>query len=340
MDLQNYINSLKSLASISNYPFNDILDINGIRQPRNFFLIQTITSPLGIKDYMPYKFNHTDLEFFIKDKYAGKYMIRKQGDFIEDPYLFYENELYMEQSSAFLLIELADWYFSKSDFTYAVKHTSLYPDIYSLCDKNEIRAKKHKKRLFISKRLGAFFIMDMNYDPWRFRIVARDGLAMGHILENLGVLIRQEDRIPYISDIISDGIIIHDKVKGKMQLAGNKEVDVSAIPDDGRPGGKRFDKLIKKWNRSIKEKMTPEYLDILKKKAAREITDASYPHEGLDPAFIEKKIRQLYEEMELTEIRMYDDSLVLEFEAKNELPDFSINCILNKKLNIDECTMD
>jgi hypothetical protein len=327
MKLAQFINNLKILSSINNISFADNVEFENIQNPKNFFLIQTIND-------IDYEINAIGVEFSFSRKYESKFVIKKEDEMLEDAPLYYSENLFLQQSSSFLLIELAQRYSENAKFIHVCNPFGIYPKIKTLF-RLLIKESGYLKKLWLSEELGAFIIVNQDIE---MQIVARNKDSLNNLLDKFGIETIKEESIPYKSNIILEGKINDNFMKGKIKFITGENIDISIYFDENSLMRKNIDKVIEKWNQIIKTKLSIERYTGLINDISKEIVEETYSqHKNKEKSYIEDKIQQLKNDLNLYEINISDNSIKLIFKSYKEYPNLLINCVFDEDLLIDEC---
>jgi hypothetical protein len=346
MNLFDFCSDLKILASIYNKSVDaNRCDLESIQFPKNFFLTQTVNQSFGIEKYMTFEFTEFGLEFCFHDKNEYKFLIKKEDWGMEDPPLFYNKKLYLNNSSAFLLIELADWYSSISSNVYMFSgmNPKLNDSIMDLFGKYiAVRGGGFYKHVKLTEKIKAFFISDSSSGTNKYKIVAQDRETLNYILDDIGLTTKDKEENKernYSSDFISKGKIHGNKLHGEIWFISNF-VNITVTLEEENPENKNFDNIVKKWKKIINRQLTDTEFNEIKKDLAKKISLDALSQTKTENHFIDTQSEKLYNDLKIDSIALFEDALSLLFKSKNEFPDYIINCVLDKQLSVDEYVLE
>jgi len=343
MNFSDFSNYLKLLVSIHNKSIDlSRFDLKSNQLPKNFLLFMDINKSFDIDKYIKFEITDKGLVFCFHEKNEYQFLIKKEDWNLEDPPLFYNNKPFLNNSSTFLLIELADWYSKISPNIYILSglNPQLWDSVIDFFEKDIfIPGGGFYKHLKITEKVGAFFISDGSSGTKKYTIVAQDKETLDNILNNLGLIRQNKEEKVYNSNIITKGKILDNVLNGEIWFISDF-VKISVTLTKNNPSENDFEKVIKKWYKKITSKLTNIKLEEIKKGIAKEISTVAYSQTQTDEFFISSKQEQLYVDLEINTIAFYEDALCLLFKSKNEFPDCLINCILNEKLSIEECILE
>jgi len=128
---------------------------------------------------------------------------------------------------------------------------------------------------------------------------------------------------------IVDGTLI-----GNYALSANAHVPVILDIDASNPAIDDFSDLLVDAASAL-DALTEETLDCLKTSISVELTDAAYPES--DAGMKAKAYANLKAELRLKEIVFYlEDAISMIFEARNDYPDMSIYCQVDRRFAIED----
>ena len=336
MNFTEFRDTLKTIVSINNFAVD--LQTDKVQSPKNFSLIQSINTQIGLDNYIEYEIAESGLEFSFYNMNEYKFLIKKEDENVEDPPLYYAKKPYLKQSSAFLLIELAKWFSEKSRFSYTTKK------IYRL--KSVVRSMFHTlvynedlfyKKMWINEELGTYIIEE---DDTKMTIVSRDQNNLDNVLSILGLgNIGDGKELSYKSYIILDGKIKNDTLSGKIKLLNDRLVNVKVIIEE-EITVEHFDKVVNKWDDVLCEKLSVTKYDDIKRQLAEKVTKSTYSQtRHMDKSILQEKVEELLRSLSLSELAFYDKSISFIFES-TEFSDYTINGMLNRNLKLVETIIE
>jgi len=332
MDLFEFRDTLKTLVSLNNIDVN--LQVDGIQSPKNFFLVQSINTQIGLGNYIEYEIAESGLEFSFYNKNDYKFLIKKEDENLKNPPLYYAKKPYLKQSSAFLLIELAKWFSEKSQFSYTSKNIYRLKSIVSNMFHTLIRDEDlFFKKLWINEELGTYIIEE---DDIKMTIVSKDQNSLDNVLSKLGLgNIGDGKELPYNSYIILDGKINNDTVSGKIKFLNDELINVKVVIEKEITED-HFEKVVYRWDDVLREKLSVTKYKEIQRQLTEKVTKATYSqNKKADKNFLQEKTDKLFYSLSLSEIIFFDKSMSFIFNS-TEFPDYTINGILNRNLKLVE----
>ena len=322
MEINNFTDIVNRLIGIIG--IDAVLD-NNVQNPRNLLMIDS----LHLKDFMDIRRTEIGFEFsFLLDN-KTVYLIRKEDEQEDDAPVYLSEDIYLKSSSTFLLIELAKWIAAHSKFIHKHKNFSGYYAVRELFP-TLIKTEEYYIHYYIR--------LSDKYDAFTLRrgdslliFISRTQAILDEILKELNIIDDKEKSVPYKSDIIINGTLFGNKIKGNIRLL-DKLVGIEIIED------KKANALINKWI----EILTVEKMSDIKSSVSKKIIKATFSQtDNVTTKMINEGIKSLYEDLVIDLIDFEGKPWVrVDFKSEKLYPDYSISCMLNSKGKIVDCFIE
>lgn len=273
----------------------------------NIHILKSLNLPNFIttienEDYITFFFN-TDKEniYLIKDK-----------EIFDAPIYYSNGELFLKNSSNFLLIRLAIWISQNSSNTFS-------------CNKyNFLKIRKY----FPSWIIETYYIYELliNIELSSFIIIKEDIVStivapthsiLNKILTELDIKKEKQDSLPKTVNI--EKVLDNKKIILQINITDKKNIT--------------SDELIEKWLVLL----SPDSINKIKTKLSISLTKETFSQdENLSKVELNEKINLLYNDLCINKIIIDKKIINIHFLSQNLFPDYIINCIVNPKLSIKE----
>lgn len=271
-----------------------------------------IIKSLNLPDFITLIENENGIIFFFNADKENVYLIKDKEIF--DPPIYYNNgEVFLEKSSAFILIRLAVWVSKQSKYIFIC-------DRYKYLTIREyfpiwIEEDYYLYTLRLNTELSSFIIRKGDL---RLTFVAPSQKILEKILKDLNI----KDEKPKTSpNIIKTERVVDNK---KIIL----EINNTSIKKDIESN-----ELIEKWIALL----SSISINKIKTKLSTSLTKETFSqNESLSKAELKEKADLLYNNLYINKIIIDKKFINIHFLSQNLFPDYIINCIVNTKLSIKE----
>lgn len=132
--------------------------------------------------------------------------------------------------------------------------------------------------------------------------------------------------------------MVNNQMTGKMSIPGLNYLIVYTLNIDGEKNSlSDFDKLIKKIEDFVAEKLNSNQVCDIIMMVSKKITEAAY--EGMDYNYSEQDISSLANDLKIEKIDFYDEDLVVFFDSNKIFPDMHVSCQIDYNSNIEDVTV-
>ena len=281
------------------------MDINKLHGEQNIMILHNLQLE-GFMD-LSVRENGIMFSFGADDKYV--YLIKNTDKHLFDPPVYYnDGDLFLEESSNFLLIELALWISTKSKNTYSIRKFNYLKirDYFPIW----IRYDYCLQTLRINASLSSFFIRQGDK---KITFVAPSPEVLDNILQSVDCKKESSEQKSTSNKIF------------EVDLSGKKlNVELAYSPDSPQTE-------IDKWLSILK----PEELDKMKIRLSKKLTkDVFSQTDNVSKHDLVEQTNLLCGDLSIDKIIVDKGYITIIFLAPNVLPDYVINCQLNKRLSI------
>ena len=281
------------------------MDINKLHGEQNIMILHNLQLA-GFMD-LSVRENGIMFSFGADDKYV--YLIKNTDKHLFDPPVYYnDGDLFLEESSNFLLIELALWISTKSKNTYSIRKFNYLKirDYFPIW----IRHDYCLHTLRINESLSSFFIRQGDK---KITFVAPSPEVLDNILQSVDCKKESSEQKSTSNKIF------------EVDLSGKKlNVELAYSPDSPQTE-------IDKWLSILK----PEELDKMKIRLSKKLTkDVFSQTDNVSKHDLVEQTNLLCGDLSIDKIIVDKGYITIIFLAPNVLPDYVINCQLNKRLSI------
>ena len=301
MEANDFIKHCHTLLQTISTP----MDISKLQGEQNIMILHN----LQLEGFMDLSVRENGIMFSFGASDKNVYLIKNTDKHLFDPPVYYnDGDLFLEESSNFLLIELALWISIKSKNTYSIRKFNYlkirdYIPIW-------IRYDYCLHTLRINESLSSFFIRQGDK---KITFVAPSPEVLDNILESVDC--KKES---------SEQKISSNKVF-EFDLSGTKvNAELAYSPDSPQTE-------IDKWLSILK----PEELDKMKTRLSKKLTkDVFSQTDNVSKHDLVEQTNLLCGDLSIDKIIVDKGYITIIFLAPNVLPDYVINCQLNKRLSI------
>lgn len=281
------------------------MDINKLHGEQNIMILHNLQLE-GFMD-LSVRENGIMFSFGADDKYV--YLIKNTDKHLFDPPVYYnDGDLFLEESSNFLLIELALWISTKSKNTYSIRKFNYLKirDYFPIW----IRGTYCLYTLRINTSLSSFFIRQGDK---KITFVAPSPEVLDNILQSVDCKKESSEQKSTSNKVF------------EVDLSGKKlNVELAYSPDSPQTE-------IDKWLSILK----PEELDKMKIRLSKKLTkDVFSQTDNVSKHDLVEQTNLLCGDLSIDKIIVDKGYITIIFLAPNVLPDYVINCQLNKRLSI------
>jgi len=315
IDFKNRIKQILSLISLS----IEIDNSDGV-----FSIINNPT----LNNFVICRITQNGIEFSLFSDREKWFLIKKKDELLEDPPLYYLNDIYLNHSLSFLLIELAKWVCSIGKFEYTHKNFNVYLKVRQLFPVL-IAEKSYITTLRLNKENNAMVVVNGDVS---FTILAQKQEVLDGILNELEIKKDNIQKIEYKSTIVTNGTVCDNYIEGEIIFL-NIPTKVKIVIINKIPTDKIVELRIKKWVDNISK---DKFLEI-KDNISRKIVYSTFSQtNGFTKLEMNSKIKLLFNDLEIHHLVVDDDYLGIYFKSCNLYPDNLIVCLLNQKMFIED----
>lgn len=271
-----------------------------------------ILKSLNLPDFITFIEEQKEIMFFFHYDKDTVYLIKDRETF-NPPIYYNDGDLFLEESSNFLLIELALWISTKSKNTYSCHKFDYLKirDYFPIW----IRHDYCLHTLRINESLSSFFIRKRDI---KITFVAPTKLILNKILMDLAIA---NEKQKSLSNTYNKEKILDNK---KVIL----QIDKTIVKQDIE-----LNELIEKWIVLL----SSSAINKIKTKLSTSLTKETFSqNESLSKAELKEKADLLYNNLYINKIIIDKKFINIHFLSQNLFPDYIINCIVNTKLSIKE----
>lgn len=271
-----------------------------------------ILKSLHLPDFITFIEEQKEIMFFFHYDKDTVYLIKDRETF-NPPIYYNDGDLFLEESSNFLLIELALWISTKSKNTYSCHKFDYLKirDYFPIW----IRHDYCLHTLRINESLSSFFIRKRDI---KITFVAPTKLILNKILMDLAIA---NEKQKSLSNTYNKEKILDNK---KVIL----QIDKTIVKQDIE-----LNELIEKWIVLL----SSSAINKIKTKLSTSLTKETFSqNESLSKAELKEKADLLYNNLYINKIIIDKKFINIHFLSQNLFPDYIINCIVNTKLSIKE----
>lgn len=288
----------------------------------------SIINNLSLTNFIMCKITQNGLEFNLSSDKKKCFLIKKDDELLEDPPLYYLNDIYLNHSLSFLLIELAKWECSIGKFKYTHSNFNVYLKVRQLFP-ILITEKSYKTTLRLNNENSAMVVVNGDIS---FTILTQEQESLNKILKELAIEKDNVQNTEYTSNILMNGTICDKYIEGDIVFFNN--LTKIKIPINKKvPTNKTVEFKIKKWIDNISEK---KILDI-KNNISKEIVYSTFSQcNSITEPEMNSKINILFNDLKVDHLVINNACLGIYFKACNLYPDTMIVCLLNRKMLIED----
>ena len=265
-----------------------------------------ILKSLNLPDFITFIEEQKEIMFFFHYDKETVYLIKDRETF-NPPIYYNDGDLFLEESSNFLLIELALWISTKSKNTYSIRKFNYLKirDYFPIW----IRGTYCLYTLRINTSLSSFFIRQGDK---KITFVAPSPEVLDNILQSVDCK-KESSEQKSTSNKIFEVDLSGTKVNAELAYSPNSQTEID------------------KWLSILK----PEELDKMKIRLSKKLTkDVFSQTDNVSKQDLMEQTNLLYGNMSIDKIIVDKGYITIIFLAPNVLPDYVINCQLNKRLSI------
>ena len=301
MEANDFIKHCHTLLQTISTP----MDISKLQGEQNIMILHN----LQLEGFMDLSVRENGIMFSFGASDKNVYLIKNTDKHLFDPPVYYnDGDLFLEESSNFLLIELALWISKKSKNTYSIRKFNYLKirDYFPIW----IRYDYCLQTLRINESLSSFFIRQGDK---KITFVAPSPEVLDNILESVDCKKESSEQKSTSNKVF------------EIDLSGTKvNAELAYSPDSPQTE-------IDKWLSILK----PEELDKMKIRLSKKLTkDVFSQTDNVSKQDLMEQTNLLYGNMSIDKIIVDKGYITIIFLAPNVLPDYVINCQLNKRLSI------
>lgn len=301
MEANDFIKHCHTLLQTISTP----MDISKLQGEQNIMILHN----LQLEGFMDLSVRENGIMFSFGASDKNVYLIKNTDKHLFDPPVYYnDGDLFLEESSNFLLIELALWISTKSKNTYSIRKFNYLKirDYFPIW----IRYDYCLHTLRINESLSSFFIRQGDK---KITFVAPSPEVLDNILESVDCKKESSEQKSTSNKVF------------EVDLLGTKvNAELAYSPDSPQTE-------IDKWLSILK----PEELDKMKIRLSKKLTkDVFSQTDNVSKQDLMEQTNLLYGNMSIDKIIVDKGYITIIFLAPNVLPDYVINCQLNKRLSI------
>lgn len=301
MEANDFIKHCHTLLQTISTP----MDISKLQGEQNIMILHN----LQLEGFMDLSVRENGIMFSFGAGDKNVYLIKNTDKHLFDPPVYYnDGDLFLEESSNFLLIELALWISTKSKNTYSIRKFNYLKirDYFPIW----IRYDYCLQTLRINGSLSSFFIRQGDK---KITFVAPSPEVLDNILESVDCKKESSEQKSTSNKVF------------EVDLSGTKvNAELAYSPDSPQTE-------IDKWLSILK----PEELDKMKIRLSKKLTkDVFSQTDNVSKQDLMEQTNLLYGNMSIDKIIVDKGYITIIFLAPNVLPDYVINCQLNKRLSI------
>lgn len=281
------------------------MDVSNLQDEQNIMILHN----LHLEGFMDLSVRENGIMFSFGADEKNVYLIKSDDKNLFEPSIYYDNgEFFLEDSSVFLLTQLAIWISKKSPYTYSCKQYQ-YLKV---------------RELFPVWLEGDYYLYTVRINSDNKSFILRKGdCLLTFVASEQGTL----DMLLQAADIKKD-TPLQKSSQNKIfeaDLCGTKvNVELAYTPDSPQAE-------IDKWLSILK----PEELDKMKIRLSKKLTkDVFSQTDNVSQNDLMKQTNLLYDNLSMDKIIIDKGYITIIFLAPNVLPDYVINCQLNKRLSI------
>ena len=301
MEANDFIKHCHTLLQTISTP----MDISKLQGEQNIMILHN----LQLEGFMDLSVRENGIMFSFGASDKNVYLIKNTDKHLFDPPVYYnDGDLFLEESSNFLLIELALWISTKSKNTYSIRKFNYLKirDYFPIW----IRYAYCLHTLWINESLSSFFIRQGDK---KITFVAPSPEVLDNILESVDCKKESSEQKSTSNKVF------------EVDLSGTK-VNVELAYSSDSPQTE-----IDKWLSILKS----EELDKMKTRLSKKLTkDVFSQTDNVSKQDLMEQTNLLYGNLSIDKIIVDKGYITIIFFAPNVLPDYVINCQLNKRLSI------
>ena len=301
MEANDFIKHCHTLLQTISTP----MDISKLQGEQNIMILHN----LQLEGFMDLSVRENGIMFSFGASDKNVYLIKNTDKHLFDPPVYYnDGDLFLEESSNFLLIELALWISTKSKNTYSIRKFNYLKirDYFPIW----IRYDYCLHTFRINESLSSFFIRQGDK---KITFVAPSPEVLDNILESVDCKEESSEQKSTSNKVF------------EVDLSGTK-VNVELAYSSDSPQTE-----IDKWLSILKS----EELDKMKTRLSKKLTkDVFSQTDNVSKQDLMEQTNLLYGNLSIDKIIVDKGYITIIFFAPNVLPDYVINCQLNKRLSI------
>lgn len=322
MEINNFANIVNRLMCIIG--INTPLDRN-VQNPKNLWMIDSF----HLKDFMDIKRTEIGFEFSFSSDHEVTYLIKKEDEQKEEPPVYISDDVYLLNSSILLLIELAQW--MSVHCKCVCKHKQFGLNYYAIREAFSTLIKTKELpfyKLRLSEKYDAITFMK---DDVSLVFIAKSQAILDNIFKELNITDTKKQSVPYKSDVIIDGQLLENMIKGKVDWHG-RLINIEIREDD------TINSYINKWIRNLTEEKVSE----IKLSVSKEIIKATFSQtNNVKNEMIREHTLSLYHDLHIALISFECKPLIkITFKSEKLYPDYSICCNLNSRGKVEDCFLE
>ena len=301
MEANDFIKHCHTLLQTISTP----MDISKLQGEQNIMILHN----LQLEGFMDLSVRENGIMFSFGASDKNVYLIKNTDKHLFDPPVYYnDGDLFLEESSNFLLIELALWISTKSKNTYSIRKFNYLKirDYFPIW----IRDTYCLYTLRINTSLSSFFIRQGDK---KITFVAPSPEVLDNILESVDCKKESSEQKSTSNKVF------------EVDLLGTKvNAELAYSPDSPQTE-------IDKWLSILKS----EELDKMKTRLSKKLTkDVFSQTDNVSKQDLMEQTNLLCGDLSIDKIIVDKGYITIIFLAPNVLPDYVINCQLNKRLSI------
>ena len=243
--------------------------------------------------------------------------------------MYIYDDVYLLNSSILLLIKLAQW--MSVHCKCVCKHKQFGLNYYAIREAFSILIKTKELpfyKLRLSEKYDAITFMK---DDVSLVFIAKSQAILDDIFKELNITDTKKQGVPYKSDVIIDGQLLENMIRGKVDWHG-RLINIEIKEDD------KINSYINKWIKNL----TQEKVSEIKLFVSKEIIKATFSQtDNVTNEMLREHTQSLYHDLHIALISFECKPLIkITFKSEKLYPDYSICCNLNSRGKVEDCFLE